>query len=253
MNSLLRLDNISMTFRGREVLQDVSFSVGAGEIVTLIGPNGAGKSTVMKIALGLLKPDVGNIERAQNLKIGYMPQKIIIDDTLPLSVKEFIKLAREYSPKNLDEVVALTRIEYLLDLPIQNISGGELQRVLLARAMMGKPDLLVLDEPVQGVDVTGQEEIYKMIADARHENGCGVLMISHDLYMVMAATDRVICLNHHICCSGSPENIQQNPAYLSLMGQSVDNIALYTHHHDHHHDSSGNVIEGEHGPDCTHG
>lgn len=249
---LIELDKISLSFSGRSILEEVSLSVNRGEIVTLIGPNGAGKSTIMKIALGLLEPDSGQVRRAPDISIGYMPQKIMIEDILPLSVRGFLTLRPGTTPSQVDDVMTLVRIAHVADSPVQSISGGEMQRVLMARALLGNPDLIVLDEPVQGVNIGGQEELYHLISRIRDERNCGVLMISHDLHMVMAGTDRVICLNRHVCCSGAPENIQDHPEYKAMFGPEVDAIALYTHRHDHHHDSHGDVVSGEHDAGCDH-
>jgi len=251
-SALLTLENVGISFGGRRVLDNVSFSVARGEIVTLIGPNGAGKSTLMKIALGLLQPDSGQVRRAPGIVLGYMPQKIMIEDILPLTVRHFLMLRPGTRPVEAEEVMALVRIAHVADSPVQRISGGEMQRVLMARALLGNPALIVLDEPVQGVDITGQEELYRLISRIRHDKGCGVLMISHDLHMVMAGTDRVICLNRHICCSGPPENIQDHPEYQAMLGLQTREIALYTHHHDHHHDGAGNVVQGPHDKGCHH-
>lgn len=249
---LIELDKVCLAFSGNTVLEEVSFSVNRGEIVTLIGPNGAGKSTIMKIALGLLTPDKGQVRRASGISIGYMPQKIIIEDILPLTVRNFLMLRPGTTEDQVADVMELVRISHVAQSPVQRVSGGEMQRVLMARALLGDPDLIVLDEPVQGVDITGQEELYHLIGRIRHEKNCGVLMISHDLHMVMAGTDKVVCLNRHICCSGAPENIQDHPEYHALLGHRTEAVALYTHNHDHHHDSHGNVVQGDHGGKCDH-
>lgn len=241
---LIDLEKVSLSFSGLPVLEEVSFSVDRGEIVTLIGPNGAGKSTIMKIALGLLEPDRGQVRTAPGISIGYMPQKIMIEDILPLTVRQFLQLRPGTTTDLVTEVLELVRISHVADSPVQRISGGEMQRVLMARALLGNPDLIVLDEPVQGVDINGQEELYRLIGRIRDEKKCGVLMISHDLHMVMAGTDKVVCLNKHICCSGAPENIQHHPEYHALLGQQIEGVALYTHNHDHTHDSHGNVVQG---------
>jgi len=238
-------------------LDNVSFSVDPGEVVTLIGPNGAGKSTVMKIALGLLNPDSGKVRRARGITIGYMPQNIMIEDILPLTVRHFLMLRPGTTRDQAQEVMALVRVAHVADSPVQRISGGEMQRALLARAMLGSPDLIVLDEPVQGVDIAGQQELYHLISRIKYDKGCGVLMISHDLHMVMAGTDKIICLNRHICCSGTPENIHNHPEYHAMLGSPTDGIALYTHHHNHHHDRLGNVVgtdhhDRHHDRDCNH-
>lgn len=242
---LIDLEEVSLSFSGHSVLEEVSFSVSRGEIVTLIGPNGAGKSTIMKIALGLLAPDRGHVVCAPGISIGYMPQKIMIEDILPLTVQHFLKLRPGTTDAQVAEVMELVRIAHVAKNPVQRVSGGEMQRVLMARALLGNPDLIVLDEPVQGVDINGQEELYRLIGRVRDEKNCGVLMISHDLHMVMSGTDKVICLNKHICCSGAPENIQQHPEYHAMIGQRIEGAALYTHHHDHHHDGDGKVVSDQ--------
>jgi zinc transport system ATP-binding protein len=244
--TLVSLAGVTKSFRGWRALADIDLTVHAGEIVTLIGPNGAGKTTLMRIALGLMKPDSGTVFRAPGLKIGYMPQKFHIDDVLPLNVMRFLTLHPRATPQAIEAVLQETRTEHLVNLPIQRISGGEMQRILLARALIGTPDLLVLDEPVQGVDVGGQGELYGLIEAIREHRGCGVLMVSHDLHMVMAATNRVVCLNHHICCSGSPQAVGQDPSFKALFGVATGSLALYAHSHDHTHNLHGDVVQEEH-------
>ena len=242
--ALLSLHNVTKSFDHKRILDQVSMEIHSGEVVSLIGPNGAGKSTLLKISLGLLEPDEGKIKRANRLIVGYMPQKIMIDEMLPISVQQFINLIpKDQQRMDFKQLVALLKIEKILKSPMHGLSGGEMQRVLLARALYKQPDLLVLDEPVQGVDVSGQAEIYNTISEYRDIYGCGILMISHDLHVVMAKTDRVICLNHHICCSGSPEAVQLAPEYQALLGAKANDLALYAHHHDHKHDDSGNIID----------
>ncbi|WP_087109874.1 zinc ABC transporter ATP-binding protein ZnuC [Parendozoicomonas haliclonae] len=243
--TLLSLEQISVSFQGRTVLDNVSFELKAGEIVTLIGPNGAGKTTLVRVVLGLLKPGIGKRFISPGLRIGYMPQKLQIDQTMPLTVKRFLALAGA-NGKEIIESLQRTKVEHTLNSPIQKLSGGEMQRVLLSRALLRKPELLVLDEPVQGVDVTGQRELYRLIAELRNELGCGVLMVSHDLHLVMAATDNVICLNSHICCHGHPSQVTQHPAYLRLFGGESDELAIYSHHHDHSHTPDGHVVGCNH-------
>ena len=259
---LIRLQQVSVGFRQESVLENVQLTVNAGEIVTLIGPNGAGKTTLVRAVLGLLKPDSGSVWRKPRLRIGYMPQKLTVDPTLPLSVLRFLRLV-----PGVDRAAALTALaevgaEQVIDSPLQNISGGELQRVLLARALLREPELLVLDEPVQGVDVAGQAELYRLITELRDRHGCGVLMVSHDLHLVMSTTDQVVCLNRHVCCSGHPEQVSGDPAFVELFGQDAQSLAIYHHHHDHSHDLHGAVISPGgltihgpahvHGPDCKH-
>lgn len=210
--------------------------------MSLIGPNGAGKTTLVRILLGLLEPDGGTISRMNGLRIGYMPQRVGLDKTMPLSVLRFLQLAKSADEGAIAELLSLLRIEHLSEQQLIAVSGGELQRVLLARALLNDPQLLILDEPAQGVDIAGQAELYQLIGDIRTERDCGVLMISHDLHLVMSATDEVICLNHHVCCHGKPEQVSSDPAFLELFGASAsDGLAVYTHHHNHEHDLSGNI------------
>ena len=233
--------DVRLGFDDHLVLDDVSLAVHAREIVTLIGPNGSGKTTLVRVVLGLVAPARGTVRRRPGLRVGYMPQRITVDETLPLTVARFLALAdamrppwrrgaRDAQAAALDEVGAGA----LAERPIQRLSGGEMQRVLLARALARDPDLLVLDEPVQGVDVTGQGELYDLIARIRDRRGCGVLMVSHDLHLVMAATDTVVCLNHRVCCTGRPETVSRHPAYRSLFGPP-GGLAVYAHSHDHVH------------------
>lgn len=243
---LLQLKDIHFARNQRNILQGVALDIYQGEIVTLIGPNGAGKSSLLKIALGLQKPDRGSVVRRPALRIGYMPQKLQIPETLPLCVRDFLALARDYKPAQLPAVARRLSIEHLLDSQFSRLSGGEHQRVLLARALLASPQLLVLDEPVQGLDVGGQAELYGLIGELKSELNAGILMVSHDLHLVMAATDRVICLNQHVCCEGHPSHVSQDPSYLKLFGRQMPaQLAPYTHHHDHEHDHI-------HGPDCQH-
>jgi zinc transport system ATP-binding protein len=234
---LIELRNVSFVRQGRAILKDVGLKIHRGEIVTLIGPNGAGKSSLLKLALGLETISSGQRIIQPDLRIGYMPQKMTIPDTLPLSVKHFLELAKRYDKSKLMSVSERLSIIDLLKRPMQKLSGGELQRVLLARALLSNPELLVLDEPVQGLDVSGQAELYHLISDLKDELDCGILMVSHDLHLVMAATNKVICLNGHICCEGHPQTVQNDPSYLELFGRSMPaHLAPYTHHHDHTHD-----------------
>ncbi len=240
--SLVEARNLFVELGGREILRDVSLSVRRGEVVTLIGPNGAGKSTLVRILLGLMKPTGGTVTRRPGIRVGYMPQLMTIDRDMPMTVWRFLKLsgvtARDRLAQVLDEVGA----SYTADQAVQELSGGEFQRILLARALLRRPDLLVLDEPVRSVDVTGQAELYDLIGQLRYRYGCGVLMVSHDLHLVMASTDEVICLNQHVCCAGSPESVSRHPEYFALFGPAIaQSLAVYTHAHDHSHDAAGHV------------
>ena len=240
---LVNVENLCVEKNGRSILKDVSFQLVPGELVTLIGPNGAGKSTLIHTLLGLNPPTTGTITLAKNLRIGYMPQKIHISETFPIDVSRFLKLSPKAKNQEIKDTLELVGISHLAKTSLHSLSGGEMQRVLLAKALLRSPNLLILDEPGQGVDVNGQQELYQLINDVKNKIDCAILMVSHDLHLVMATTDHVICLNHHICCSGTPDSISSNPQYIALFGQSLAaSIALYTHHHDHKHDIKGNVI-----------
>ncbi len=243
MTNLVSLENVSVSFGNRQVLSGISFDLRPGRILTLLGPNGAGKSTLVRIVLGLIAADEGTIKRSPALRIGYVPQKLHLDATLPLTVGRFMRLRP--GVKKHDVLPALMRVNaaHLADAPMQKLSGGETQRVLLARALLNQPQLLVLDEPTQGVDVNGQLALYDLIDQIRHELGCGVLMVSHDLHLVMAKTDEVLCLNHHICCSGTPEVVSTHPEFISMFGpRGAEQIGIYRHHHNHRHDLRGHII-----------
>jgi zinc transport system ATP-binding protein len=240
---LAELDGVGMRFGRTVALAEVSLTIRRGEIVTVIGPNGAGKSTLLRILLGLLPPSSGSVRLRPGLRIGYVPQRVTIDETLPLTVRRFLSLAIDHAATG-DPAAALAEVGApdLLDSPVQGLSGGEMQRVLVARALLRAPDLLVLDEPAQGVDIIGQAELFALIRRIRDKRHCGILLVSHDLHLVMAATDHVVCLNHHICCSGHPEAVTRDPAYRALFGTAADALAIYAHHHDHQHDAHGDSI-----------
>lgn len=240
--SLISLDNAGI-FRDRKwLVRGVSMTVEPGEIVTLIGPNGSGKSTTAKMALGVHKPSEGTARQRNGLKIGYVPQKLSIDWTLPLTASRFMGLTSQISAKEIDQAMASTNTLHLQKSEVRSLSGGEFQRVLLARAIARKPDLLVLDEPVQGVDFNGEIALYELIKNIRDEIKCGVLLISHDLHVVMAATDRVVCLNGHVCCSGTPKAVTSSDEYKSLFGaRATSGLAIYEHSHDHEHLPDGRV------------
>lgn len=228
--------------RGDEwLVRGVDLSVKSGEIVTLIGPNGSGKSTTTKMALGIIKPDEGSLKQAENIVVGYVPQTLRIDWTMPLSVERFMSLTAKISLVEKEQALKSTGVEHLLKSEIRNLSGGEFQRVLLARAIARKPNLLVLDEPVQGVDFSGEIQLYDLIKKIRDDLGCGILLVSHDLHMVMAATDQVICLNGHVCCHGTPTAVASSDTYKEMFGERASGLALYEHKHDHTHLADGTV------------
>lgn len=234
--TLLSIADVNFSRNGKTILQDINMSVCTGEIVTLIGPNGAGKSTLIRIALGLVKADSGMVEQCNNLSIGYVPQNIKFEKTLPLTVSRFLQLDRR-SHKSftaLLEQSGMPELQALRDTPLQSLSGGEIQRVLFARALSHNPNLLVLDEPGSGMDIPGQSKLYRLIQTIRDQHNCGILLVSHDLYMVMAATDRVFCLNRHLCCSGQPEDVRRHPEFAALFGTPASTeFALYHHQHEH--------------------
>jgi zinc transport system ATP-binding protein len=252
-NLLAALCGVSFRYGKLSVLQSVDLEVRKGEIVTLIGPNGAGKSTLLKLVLGLLQPAAGTAFRRPDLRVGYVPQRLHVDAVLPITARRFLCL-----PKRSDEARLMACLEevgapQVLGRAMQDLSGGEMQRLLLARALLRDPDLLILDEPLQGVDIGGQQSLFQLIETVRTSRGCGVILVSHDLHVVLAGTDRVVCLNKHICCSGKPESVSRNPAYLTLFGQqNAEGMALYQHRHDHRHDLAGATLESE-TPDAARG
>lgn len=240
--TLVTLENAGMFRSGRWLVRGVGFSVRRGEIVTLIGPNGSGKSTSAKMAIGVLKPDEGQVHRKADLQVGYVPQKLSIDWTLPLTVRRLMTLTGPLPESEILAAMEATGIRHLEKAEVQNLSGGEFQRALMARAIARKPDLLVLDEPVQGVDFSGEIALYNLIRSIRDESGCGILLISHDLHVVMADTDTVICLNGHVCCQGAPHVVRASQEYINLFGPNAGHtLAVYTHAHDHEHLSDGRV------------
>ena len=237
MTQLILLDNVSVEIKHQKILHNVSLSINTNQIVTLLGPNGAGKSTLVKVILGLMPYTSGKITRLNNLTIGYVPQSIKLNPTLPITVKRFMLLNKQLNNNNILNILSMVKAEYLIDKSMHLLSGGELQRVLLAQALAKRPQLLILDEPTQGVDVNGQVLLYDLISSAKKQFNCGILMVSHDLHLVMAKTDEVICLNHHICCSGTPASVSNDPEFISLFGQQgASQIAVYKHHHNHQHD-----------------
>lgn len=234
---LLALNGVSFQDGGRRILDNVGLFLHAAEIMTLIGPNGAGKTTLLRLALGFLKPSSGTVHMKKGLTVGYMPQRLHIDPTFPLTVKGFLSLVPGKPKEKIEPILEELEIAHLYQFPMQTLSGGETQRVLLAHALIRKPELLILDEPVQGVDVHGQMALYQLISRVRDRTGCAILMVSHDLHFVMAATDQVVCLNCHVCCRGTPEIVARDPSYAKLFGPAAANqVALYIHDPLHQHD-----------------
>lgn len=244
--ALIEARQLTLKRAHKVVLDNIDFAILPKQIITVIGPNGCGKSTLIKALLKLEQVDYGVVQHRAGLRIGYMPQKLSLDERMPLDVRSFLKLTRQVRSKDINYWLKRLNIEDLAPLSVHNLSGGEWQRVLLARALLMKPDILVLDEPVQGVDIQGQMGLYKLIPQLRDELGCAVLMVSHDLHLVMRATDEVICLNGHVCCSGHPDKVSVDPAYLNLFGHSQQApLTTYTHNHNHDHGHC-NHDHGEH-------
>lgn len=244
---LLTLSGIAVHIEGEDILTDIDLSVGPLEIVTVIGPNGGGKTTLIRVALGLVKPDQGTVERREGLRIGYMPQAVTIDRSLPLTVNRLLRLGASADGPTLEKTLETVGIAGSGAKQVHDLSGGELRRALLARALLRRPELLVLDEPAQGVDVVGQADLYNLIRDVRDEFGCGVLMVSHDLNLVMSATDHVVCINRHLCCAGHPEAVGRDPAFTALFGEQVAAaLAIYHHEHDHDHGLHGEIVADHH-------
>ncbi len=250
--TLIDLHNVSL-FRGNgTILDDIRLSVARNEIVTLIGPNGAGKSSLVKIALGLIQPDRGSVTTNPDIRVGYVPQSINLDRSVPVNVTRFLQLSGIREKRRLTQALELVGGERLGEKPLQDISGGELRRALLARAILKSPDLLILDEPTAGVDVSGQASLYTLIQSIRDKTRCGILLISHNLHIVMGATDKVVCLNRHICCSGPPQSVQENPEFLHLFSQeNAAALGIYRHFHDHEHNLHGDICPPERASQTT--
>lgn len=237
-NAILSARDLTLTIAGRSILDKVNIDVRPNEIVTVIGPNGAGKSTLVRCLLGLQPITSGEVIKQKGLRVGYVPQRFPQLPNVPLDVRRLLCLTLKPTEAEIDEALAETGIGHLKEASVSRLSGGELQRALLARALLRKPELLVLDEPVQAVDFMGEARMYELISDVRKRHGCGILMVSHDLHMVMAESDHVVCLNGHVCCEGGPVKVQQDPEFAKLFGPSAARmIAAYAHHHDHDHES----------------
>ncbi|NBB97296.1 MAG: ATP-binding cassette domain-containing protein [Alphaproteobacteria bacterium] len=243
--SLISTDHLAVRLGGREVLHHVDLCIDAGEIVTIVGPNGSGKSTLLRALLGVVAPSKGRITRKPGLRIGYVPQRLHIDPTMPMPVARFLSLPDRQSPARMVEVLARVGVPDVARQDMTTLSGGQFQRVLLARALLSRPDILILDEATAGLDQPGTAAFYRLIEDVRRELGCAVLSVSHDLHVVMSASDRVICLNGHICCSGAPHVVRAAPEYRALFGHGTGGaLALYQHDHDHDHDHGDHAHAG---------
>lgn len=248
--TLLAAKGVSVRIGKVQILSGVSLALDPAEMVTIVGPNGSGKSTLLRTLLGLIKPTAGHVTRRAGLRIGYVPQRLHIDRPMPMTARRFLSLPKRCTDAQAAEVLARCGVAGVESRQLADLSGGQLQRVLLARALLNQPDLLILDEPTQGLDQPGEAAFYQLIEDVRRDTGAAVLLVSHDLHVVMAASDRVICLNGHICCEGAPDVVRDAPEYRALFGFGTEGaLALYRHDHDHNH---GLGVVHEHGPDCGH-
>lgn len=238
--ALVSARGLAFSRHGRTILSGIDLDVRPGEIVTLIGPNGAGKTTLVKLVLGIETPDAGTVSMPPTTRIGYVPQRFEVQRAIPMTVAHFLALGHDASPAAVEAALKDVGAERTAHQQLSQLSGGETQRVLIARALLRNPNLLVLDEPARGVDYVGEADLYDLIGRIRDERKLGVLLISHDLHVVMAKSDRVICLNGHVCCSGQPETVAQHAEYARLFGpQASSTLGVYLHHHDHAHDISG--------------
>ncbi len=241
MTSLIQAKDLEVHRQGKYILQNVSLSVGKKDFITIIGPNGAGKSILLECLMGTFMPDKGEIDKKNNLSIGYIPQNFNPDNSMPISVKRFLMLRKNFTPKELKSVSDETNISDVFSKNLSNLSGGELQRVLLARSLLGNPELLILDEPAQNLDIKNQLNFYNLLNQIYQTRNISILMVSHDLHMVMASTKQVICLFHHICCSGEPQTVAKDPEFISLFGNDMAKMmSVYQHTHDHSHNEKLN-------------
>jgi zinc transport system ATP-binding protein len=237
VTALIEARGMAAGYAGLPALRDVDFAIRKGEIVTVVGPNGSGKSTLVKALIGLLAPTEGTVRRAAGLSVGYVPQRLAIDATLPMTVERFLSLPVRRGREETSAMLARVGVAGLEGRQMTRLSGGQFQRVLLARALLARPDLLILDEPTQGLDQPGVAEFYRLIEEVRRTTGVAILLVSHDLHVVMSASDRVVCLNGHVCCEGTPDHVLSAPEYRALFGAEAGGaLALYHHHHDHSHD-----------------
>ena len=239
MNELISLNSVTLGYDGKIVLRDIDLTVKRGEIITIVGPNGSGKTSMMRALIGALVPTTGSIVRSRTLRLGYVPQKLNIDHSFPITLRRFLSVPKRINPEQVTEAASLVGMGDFLDQQIATLSGGQFQRALLARAIIDAPDLLLLDEPTQGLDQNGSARFYQLIADLKEKLDCAIVLVSHDLHVVMSASDRVICLNGHICCEGTPSVVSSAPEYRALFGSGTQGaLAIYQHQHDHVHDDT---------------
>ena len=239
MNELISLNSVTLGYDGKIVLRDIDLTVKRGEIITIVGPNGSGKTSMMRALIGALVPTTGSIVRSRALRLGYVPQKLNIDHSFPITLRRFLSVPKRINPEQVTEAASLVGMGDFLDQQSATLSGGQFQRALLARAIIDAPDLLLLDEPTQGLDQNGSARFYQLIADLKEKLDCAIVLVSHDLHVVMSASDRVICLNGHICCEGTPSVVSSAPEYRALFGSGTQGaLAIYQHQHDHVHDDT---------------
>lgn len=239
MSELISLNSVTLGYDGKIVLRDIDLTVKRGEIITIVGPNGSGKTSMMRALIGALVPTTGSIVRSRALRLGYVPQKLNIDHSFPITLRRFLSVPKRINPEPVTEAASLVGMGDFLDQQIATLSGGQFQRALLARAIIDAPDLLLLDEPTQGLDQNGSARFYQLIADLKEKLDCAIVLVSHDLHVVMSASDRVICLNGHICCEGTPSVVSSAPEYRALFGSGTQGaLAIYQHQHDHVHDDT---------------
>ncbi|MDA7705319.1 ATP-binding cassette domain-containing protein [Rickettsiales bacterium] len=236
MANLISLEKINLNFADKKILDNIDINIKKDDFITIIGPNGSGKSSLIKIIIGSLKASSGKVRRNKNLKIAYVPQKMEINQTIPINAEYFLQLNQKIEPKLFDKIITELKIGNFLQTQLNNLSGGQKQKILLAKALLSKPNLLILDEPAQNLDISGQLEFYNYIDKLHKEQNISILMVSHDLHIVMSSTKKVICLHHHICCQGEPKIIAQNPDFKEIFGNDMNKlISIYNHYHDHHH------------------
>ena len=245
-NALISANNISVIRNQKAILKNIDIQINKNDFITIIGPNGAGKSMLLKCLMGFYKPDKGTIIKKENLKIGYMPQSTNIINTMPINVKSFVTLRKKYDQVSLKQVVIETKIGEIIDKQISILSGGEMQRVLLARSLLNNPELIILDEPAQNLDIAGQMNFYELLQSIYSKRKLSILMVSHDLHLVMVSTKKVLCLSNHICCSGKPQQIAQDPEFISMFGKDMANMmAVYQHNHNNNPNDNDNSLIGE--------
>ena len=246
ISALISASNVSVFKHQKSILKDIDIQINKNDFITIIGPNGAGKTMLLKCLMGFYKPNIGEIQKKDKLKIGYMPQSINVINTMPITVKNFITVRKKYDDISFEEVISEVDIKQLVDKQLSVLSGGEMQRVLLARSLLNNPDLLVLDEPAQNLDISGQLSFYKLIQEIYSKRDISILMVSHDLHLVMVSTKKVLCLSNHICCSGKPQQVAQDPEFISMFGKDMANMmAVYQHTNNPSHSDSNFLVGGK--------